>query len=82
MLAILTQPSIALIDYVMDKKYMDRLFSAGRLARFYEVARHDTDEAAALYAGNIQLSESLYSSLAVAEVTLRNTIHRQLTYLF
>jgi len=66
----------------MDKNYMERLFSAGRLARFYEVAGHDAAEAAALYAGNIQLSESLYPGLAVAEVALRNAMHRQLTYLY
>lgn len=58
---------------------MERLFSTGRLVRYYEVAQHDTLEAAALYAGNIQLSESLYPALTVAEVSLRNAVHRQLT---
>ena len=66
----------------MDKKYMERLFSAGRLARFYQVAGQDANEAGALYAGNIRLSESLYPSLAVAEVALRNALHRQLSYLY
>lgn len=66
----------------MDKKYMERLFSAGRLARFYEVANHDMREAGALYAGNIQLSESVYPGLVVAEVALRNAVHRQLSYLY
>ena len=66
----------------MDKSYLERLFSAGRLARFYQAAYQDTTEAAALYAGNIQLSESLYPSLAVVEVALRNAIHRQLSYLY
>ncbi|UYZ60205.1 hypothetical protein [Hymenobacter latericus] len=66
----------------MEKKHMERLFSAGRLARFYHAAGQDASEAAALYAGNILLSESLYPSLAVAEVVLRNAVHRQLSYLF
>lgn len=66
----------------MDKAYMERLFSAGRLARFYAAAQQDADEAAALYAGNIQLSESLYPCLAIAEVVLRNAVHRQLTRLY
>lgn len=61
---------------------MERLFSAGRLTRFYQMAGQDAAEAAALYAGNIQLSESLYPSLAVAEIVLRNAVHRQLSYLF
>lgn len=61
---------------------MERLFSAGRLTRFYQMAVQDAAEAAALYAGNIQLSESLYPSLAVAEIVLRNAVHRQLSHLF
>jgi Abi-like protein len=65
----------------MNKTLFERLFSAGRLARFYQAARQDSGEAAALYAANIQLSESLYPSLAIAEVALRNALHRQLTYL-
>jgi hypothetical protein len=65
----------------MDKTHFERLFSTGRLARFYQAARQDTTEASALYAANIQLSESLYPCLAVAEVALRNALHRQLSYL-
>lgn len=61
---------------------MDRLFSAERLARFYTVARQDVTEASLLYAGNIKLSESLYPSLAIAEVVLRNAVHRQLKSLY
>jgi hypothetical protein len=66
----------------MEKSYMDRLFSAERLARFYAVARQDAIEASLLYAGNIKLSESLYPSLAIAEIVLRNAINRQLKFLF
>jgi hypothetical protein len=65
----------------MDKTHFERLFSTGRLARFYQAARQDTTEASTLYAANIQLSESLYPCLAVAEVALRNALHRQLSYL-
>lgn len=65
----------------MDKTHFERLFSTGRLARFYQAARQDTTEASLLYAANIQLSESLYPCLAVAEVALRNALHRQLSYL-
>jgi hypothetical protein len=65
----------------MDKTHFERLFSTGRLARFYQAARQDAAEASALYAANIQLSESLYPCLAVVEVALRNALHRQLTYL-
>lgn len=65
----------------MNKTHFERLFSTGRLARFYQAARQDPAEAAALYAANIQLSESLCPSLAIAEVALRNALHRQLTYL-
>lgn len=39
---------------------MQRLFSAGRLTRFYTAAYQDEAEAARLYAANIHLSESLY----------------------
>jgi len=65
----------------MDKAHFERLFSTGRLARFYLAAGHDATEASALYAANIQLSESLYPCLAVVEVALRNALHRQLSYL-
>lgn len=61
---------------------MERLFSAERLKRFYAAAYQDEAEAAELYAANIRLSESLYPSLAVAEVVLRNAVHRQLKYLY
>ena len=65
----------------MNKPLFERLFSTGRLARFYHAAHQDSAEAAALYAANIQPSESLYPSLAVVEVALRNALHRQLSYL-
>lgn len=52
--------------FSLEKDYMDRLFSAERLTRFYGAAHQDAAEAFLLYTGNIQLSESLYASLAVA----------------
>lgn len=50
--------------------------------RFYAAAYQVEAEAARLYVANIQLSESLYPSLALTEVVLRNAVHRQLTYLY
>jgi hypothetical protein len=64
--------------FSLEKNHADRLFSMERMARFYALASQDEAEAMRLYVGNIQLSGSLYPTLTLAEVTLRNAVHRQL----
>ncbi|EFO28606.1 conserved hypothetical protein [Roseibium sp. TrichSKD4] len=58
---------------------LEAAFSTERLSKYRQWANQNRDEALALYALNIALSETFYTSLHILEITLRNAIHDRLT---
>ena len=63
----------------MMESGFEATLSAARFARYLEWAEGDRVRALELYALNTRLSEALYTSLQVLEVTLRNRIHAVMT---
>ena len=63
----------------MMESGFEATLSAARVARYLEWAEGDRVRALELYALNTRLSEALYTSLQVLEVTLRNRIHAVMT---
>lgn len=57
---------------------LEHIVSNARLQRYRNVATTDL-ETVVLYCWNIQLAEALVPSIAMLEVTLRNTVHNTLT---
>ena len=53
-------------------------FSSQRLEKYINLYNGDVTKVAAHYKANIALSESLYTSLSVFEVTLRNALSKEL----
>ena len=60
---------------------LEAALSTERLSKYRQWANQNNDEALALYALNLALSEAFYTSLHVLEITLRNAIHDRLTAL-
>jgi hypothetical protein len=50
------------------------IFSEPRLATYLKAANHDKQQALELYQLNLRLSESIYPTLCILEITLRNRI--------
>ncbi|MEH2257742.1 Abi family protein [Nostoc sp.] len=50
------------------------IFSEPRLATYLKAANHDEQQALELYKLNLRLSESIYPTLCILEITLRNRI--------
>jgi hypothetical protein len=66
----------------MDIYTHQKVFSTDRMQKYLD--RHPSDQNKALihYQANIRLSESFYPLLSVFEVSLRNSLNRELTKLF
>jgi hypothetical protein len=58
---------------------LQRRISQPRLAKYLVAENGDLDRALALYELNVRLCEAFYTSLQCLEVTLRNTIHEEMT---
>lgn len=62
-----------------DTRELDDILSLERLKRYLDAAGNDRALAYRLYAHNTSVSESLYTSLQMLEVALRNRFHDTLT---
>ncbi|MDE6409860.1 MAG: hypothetical protein K2K81_06420 [Muribaculaceae bacterium] len=62
----------------LNKDFFEKIFSSERMAKYFD--KYPTDPARAMlhYKCNLELSESMYVSLSVLEVALRNAISREL----
>lgn len=61
-----------------NKNFFDKVFSPDRMARYFSAHHGDERKAIVHYRCNLRLSESMYISLSVLEVTLRNALSREL----
>lgn len=66
----------------MEWHQMERNFSSARIGRYRTARAGDRVLAAADYARNLRLAESMMPMLNVLEIGLRNAIHRRLTQLY
>lgn len=67
--------------YILMKREIDILseaFSSQRLKRYMNLYNGDGSKVVAHYKANLALAESLYTSLSVFEVTLRNALSKEL----
>ena len=68
----------------MAKSELDILteaFSAQRLSKYVTYNHGDSEKTVKHYKANLRLAESLYISLSVFEVTLRNALSRELCHM-
>ena len=61
-----------------NKQFFEKVFSTDRMERYFSLYPDDELRAIAHYECNLMLAESLYVSLSVFEVTLRNALSREL----
>lgn len=61
-----------------NKSFFEKVFSTERMARYYSLYPNNENRAKTHYECNLMLSESLYVSLSVLEVTLRNALSKEL----
>lgn len=61
-----------------NKTFFEKVFSAKRMERYFNLYPGDPDRAILHYRCNLQLAEAFYTSLSVLEVTLRNALSREL----
>ena len=61
-----------------NKSFFEKVFSTERMARYYSLYPNNENRAKTHYECNLMLSESLYISLSVLEVTLRNALSKEL----
>lgn len=61
-----------------NKAFFEKVFSGKRMERYFALYPEDEQRALLHYRCNIQLSEAMYVSLSVFEVTLRNALCREL----
>ena len=71
---------VAKLQIIMEinKKFFEKVFSTKRMERYFALYPNDEARAIKHYECNLMLSESLYTSLSVLEVTLRNALCREL----
>jgi hypothetical protein len=62
----------------MDWEFYETHFATSRMATYFQVCQGDTAKAASLYEWNTQVSSAFWELLAYLEVSLRNTIDRQM----
>ena len=62
----------------INKIFFEKVFSTKRMERYFALYPNDEARAIKHYECNLMLSESLYTSLSVLEVTLRNALCREL----
>lgn len=60
------------------KPFFEKVFSSKRMERYFALYPDDEAKAVLHYQCNLKLSEALYTSLSVFEVTLRNALCREL----
>lgn len=60
------------------KAFFEKVFSCKRMERYFNLYPNDETRAILHYQCNLQLAETLYVSLSVFEVTLRNALCREL----
>jgi hypothetical protein len=61
-----------------NKQFFEKVFSSKRMERYFLLYPNDENRAIKHYECNLMLAESLYVSLSVLEVTLRNALSREL----
>lgn len=61
-----------------NKQFFEKVFSTDRMERYFSLYPDDELRAIAHYECILMLAESLYVSLSVLEVTLRNALSREL----
>ena len=66
----------------MDRHFYEKVFSTQRMEKYFNNYPNDEDKALLHYTSNIELSESFYSVLSMFEVSLRNSLNRELTEFF
>ena len=64
--------------FMTELELLTSAFSAQRLSKYIAFNHGDADLAVRHYKSNLRLAESLYISLSVFEVTLRNALSREL----
>ena len=62
----------------LTKQFLEKVFSTKRMERYFALYPDDEARAIRHYECNLMLAESLYVSLSVLEVTLRNALCREL----
>ncbi len=63
----------------MNRHFYEKVFSVQRMGKYFNRYPNNEEKAIIHYKSNIELSESFYSILSVFEVSLRNSLHRELT---
>lgn len=61
-----------------NKEFFEKVFSTERMERYFSKYPSDPDRAILHYKCNLELSESMYVSLSVLEVALRNALSREM----
>lgn len=61
-----------------DKHFFEKVFSDKRMERYFRLYPGDVSQSMIHYRCNLELSEAMYPSLSVLEVTLRNALCREL----
>ncbi len=61
-----------------NKLFFDKVFSDKRMERYFTLYPDNETKAITHYACNLKLSEAIYPSISVFEVTLRNALSREL----
>lgn len=61
-----------------NKAFFEKVFSTERMARYFDKYPSDPSRAILHYKCNLELSESMYVTLSVLEVALRNALSREL----
>jgi hypothetical protein len=66
----------------MNKSYLEKVFSAERMQKYFALRPGDESKSMLHYQCNIQISEAFYPAISVMEVALRNSVNRELTIKF
>ena len=67
---------------MMNKQYVEKVFSAERMIKYFNHYPGDEEKAIRHYHANIALSEAFYPILSILEVALRNSVNRELITMF
>lgn len=75
---LVTNPGFFCLYTMTEFEFLQNIFSAQRMSKYVSYYHGDEEKAVLHYKYNIRLSESLYTSLSVFEVTLRNALSNEL----
>lgn len=67
---------------MINKQLLDKIFSTKRMEKYFASHLDSEERALTHYYCNIAISESLYTSISIYEVALRNSIERELITCF